>query len=76
MGGTMSGLMGEPAKRRKRRKTTKRASTKSVGTKRKTTKRKSTKSKSTGKKALKYMHGSGKKLHGHKTKKALNKCKK
>ena len=71
MGGTMSGLMGEPANGRKSRKTKTRTSTKSVGTK-----RKSTKSKSTGKKALKYMHGSGKNLHGHKTKKALNKCKK
>jgi len=41
-----------------------------------TTKRKTTKRKTTKKTMSKYEHGKGSKLHGHKTKKALQKCRK
>jgi len=56
----MGGMMSAPAKRRKT-------------TKRRKTKRKSTKKAKT---TYKYMHGSGRKKHGHKTKKAMKACRK
>ena len=56
----MGGLLSTEAPRRRRR----------------TTKRKTTKRKTTKKTSSKYEHGKDRKRHGHKTKKALKKCRK